>query len=137
MGPSILAAAFTTICSAVVMLFTVITFFQKFAIVLFFTILMATIGSFVVFITLADCLGPARPTYTVDLVIQKVSSCCCCCKGGNDSDVSDERKSKYAAGVEKTGLSSSDDSSTEKGMAPRPPFIDGRRTSLYADLAEL
>lgn len=31
MGPSILAGAFTTICAAVVMLFTVITFFQKFA----------------------------------------------------------------------------------------------------------
>ena len=40
MGPSILATALTTFCSAVVMLFCTITFFQKFALVLFFTIVM-------------------------------------------------------------------------------------------------
>merc|ERR1712008_322467 len=46
MGPSILATAGTTFFSAIVMLFCTITFFNKFALVLFFTIVMATIASF-------------------------------------------------------------------------------------------
>merc|ERR1712176_977035 len=66
MGPSILATAGTTFFSAVVMLFCTITFFNKFAMVLFFTIVMATIASFVVFITLANCFGPTNPTYLAD-----------------------------------------------------------------------
>jgi hypothetical protein len=49
-----LAAAFTTICSAVIMLFCVISFFKQFAQILFYTILMSTIGSFIVFLSLAD-----------------------------------------------------------------------------------
>jgi len=77
MGPSILAAAFTTFCSASIMIFTVITFFQKFAVILFFTILMATVGAFVVFITLSDCLGPSRPTHVMDVLIARVKVCCC------------------------------------------------------------
>merc|ERR1711935_563486 len=63
MGPSILATAYTTFFSAIVMLFCTITFFNKFALVLFFTIVMATIASFVVFITLTNCFGPTNPTY--------------------------------------------------------------------------
>lgn len=55
MGPSILAAAFTTLAAAVVMLFTVISFFQKFAVILFLTIAQSTVGSFVVFLTMVDC----------------------------------------------------------------------------------
>merc|ERR1712008_394226 len=66
MGPSILATAGTTFFSAIVMLFCTITFFNKFALVLFFTIVMATIASFVVFITLTNCFGPTNPTYMVD-----------------------------------------------------------------------
>ena len=66
MGPSILATACTTIASAVIMLFTVITFFQKFALILFFTIIQATLGSFVVFLVMADCIGPGNPTYLLD-----------------------------------------------------------------------
>merc|ERR1712086_306047 len=58
MGPSILATALTTFCSAVVMLFCTITFFQKFALVLFFTIVMATVASFIFFMTLVNCFGP-------------------------------------------------------------------------------
>lgn len=68
MGPSILATGFTTILSAVVMLFTVITFFQKFALILVFTVLQASIGSFFVFLTMADCFGPRNPTYLWDKV---------------------------------------------------------------------
>ena len=51
MGPSVLAAAFTMICSAVIMLFTVITFFQKFALILFFTVIQSVVGSFIVFLS--------------------------------------------------------------------------------------
>ena len=66
MGPSILATALTTILSAVIMLFCVITFFQKFALILFFTVIQATLGSFVFFLCLTDTLGPRNPTYVVD-----------------------------------------------------------------------
>lgn len=66
MGPSILAAAFTTICSAAIMLGTVISFFQRFAVILFFTIIQATLGSFIVYLTLSDAIGPAHPTYLFD-----------------------------------------------------------------------
>merc|ERR1712194_845925 len=38
MGPSVLATAGTTFFSAIVMLFCTITFFRKFALVLFFTV---------------------------------------------------------------------------------------------------
>jgi hypothetical protein len=43
MGPSILATALTTFFSAVVMLFCTITFFQKFALILFFTVIQVRI----------------------------------------------------------------------------------------------
>jgi len=66
MGPSILATAYTTFFSAIVMLFCTITFFRKFALVLFFTVVMATFASFVVFCTLTNCFGPTNPTYMVD-----------------------------------------------------------------------
>mmetsp|Transcript_56613 Transcript_56613/g.137486 ORF Transcript_56613/g.137486 Transcript_56613/m.137486 type:complete len:701 (-) Transcript_56613:1769-3871(-) len=70
MGPSILATALTTILSATVMLFTVITFFQKFALILFFTIIQATLGSFIFFLTFVDCIGPTNPRYLVDRMLQ-------------------------------------------------------------------
>jgi len=66
MGPSILATAYTTFFSAIVMLFCTITFFRKFALVLFFTVIVATIASFVVFCTLTNCFGPTNPTYMVN-----------------------------------------------------------------------
>jgi len=74
MGPSILAAAFTTICSAAIMLFTVISFFQQFALILFYTIIQATIGSFVVFTAFTDCIGPSNPTYLVDSIFSSKSN---------------------------------------------------------------
>ena len=74
MGPSILAAAFTTICSALIMIFTVITFFQRFATILFYTIVQATIGSFIFFTTLTDTLGPTQPTFLFDLLCNKMCS---------------------------------------------------------------
>ncbi|KAL7467681.1 hypothetical protein ACHAXS_007918 [Conticribra weissflogii] len=73
MGPSILAAAFTTFMAAVVMVFTEITFFQKFAVILFMTIVHSTLASFVVFIVLCDCIGPSEPTKTYDRMRAKLS----------------------------------------------------------------
>ena len=73
MGPSILATALTTILSAVIMLFTIITFFQKFALILFFTVIQATLGSFIWFVTMVDCIGPANPTYLLDKVTESCS----------------------------------------------------------------
>jgi len=72
MGPSILAAAFTTIAAAAVMLVCVVDFFVKFAVVLFGTVVQATLGSFIVFVCLVDTFGPSNPTYTVDLLIAKM-----------------------------------------------------------------
>ncbi|KAL7561599.1 hypothetical protein ACA910_004188 [Epithemia clementina (nom. ined.)] len=73
MGPSVLAAAFTTFSAALVMLFTVIIFFQRFAVVLFLTIIQSLAGSFVVFLTMTVTLGPSDPTYLVDHLLAK---CC-------------------------------------------------------------
>jgi len=72
MGPSILAAGVTSIIAATVMLFTIITFFVKFGIILFVTIAQATVGGFVVFLVLTDSCGPKNPTYTADLLMEKV-----------------------------------------------------------------
>lgn len=88
MGPSILATAGTTFFSAIVMLFCTITFFRKFAMVLFLTVVMATVASFVVFITLCNCFGPTNPTYLVDKCL---SSC-------SDNDDSKARKTFVAEG---------------------------------------
>ena len=71
MGPSILAAAFTTFAAAMVMLGTVITFFEKFSIILFLTIFQSTIGSFVVFLVMVDCIGPSDPTHVVDQMLSR------------------------------------------------------------------
>jgi hypothetical protein len=86
MGPSILAAAFTTIVSAIVMFFCVITFFTKFATILFFTIIMATCGSFIVFITLTDLFGPSRPTFLVDRIIEWTGRKLCCCRSDEQGE---------------------------------------------------
>lgn len=72
MGPSVLAAAITTFCAALIMLFTVITFFQKFAQILLCTVVMATVGSMFVFTALADAMGPSKPTECVDSMFK----CC-------------------------------------------------------------
>merc|ERR1712076_51632 len=66
MGPSILAAAFTTIASAAI---------------LFFTIIQATVGSFVVFTAFADCIGPSHPTALFDKYVP-------CCKSNATADSS-------------------------------------------------
>lgn len=137
MGPSILAAAFTTICSATVMIFTVITFFQKFAIILFFTILMATVGSFVVFITLTDCVGPARPTYLMDRLCAKMIKCCR--RNKEDEELDRAVPSNVAESVvdgRRTSLYTDLESMSQsmKSMAASSSVVEGRRESLYSDL---
>jgi predicted RND superfamily exporter protein len=82
MGPSILAGAFTTMAGAAIMVFTQITFFQKFAVILFLTVIQGTVGSFVVFLSMTDCLGPSNPTALVDTALSK------CSKKGESKDVS-------------------------------------------------
>lgn len=77
MGPSILAAAFTTFAAAIVMLFCTVTFFTKFALILLMTILHATFGSFVVYLVLTDSFGPSEPTKFFDTVMTKCKSLCC------------------------------------------------------------
>ena len=57
------------------MLFTIINFMRLFALVLFFTVVQSTIGSFVVFFAFTDCIGPSNPTYAVDYVISKSKTC--------------------------------------------------------------
>lgn len=74
MGPSILAAAFTTMAAAIIMLFCVITFFSKFALILFMTVIQASAGSFVVFLVFTDCIGPSQPTYLVDRALEIISN---------------------------------------------------------------
>ena len=69
MGPSILETSATTIISSCVMLFAEVLFFSKFAIILLFTVLQATLGSFVFLVVLFDCVGPSDPTYLVDKVL--------------------------------------------------------------------
>ena len=54
------------------------TFFQKFAMILLLTILQATIGSFVVFLTMTDCIGPNDPTALMDRLLN-------CCKRKDQS----------------------------------------------------
>jgi len=71
MGPSILAAAATTFSAALVMLFCKVTFFTKFASILFMTMLHSTIGAFVGFLVLADIFGPSNPTEFVDSQLKK------------------------------------------------------------------
>ncbi len=66
MGPSVLAASLTTICAAAVMLFCIIIFYVRFAQVLLLSILMATVGSFIVFLTLTDIFGPSDPSSLSD-----------------------------------------------------------------------
>jgi hypothetical protein len=93
-----LAAAFTTIFSALIMLFAVITFFRKFALVLFFTIIMATVGSFIVLLTLTDCFGPSQPTYLVDLIFDRISARCCNRSIADDSDDTNSNEQQESKG---------------------------------------
>eukprot|EP00934_Nitzschia_sp_Nitz4_P004646 Nitzschia sp. Nitz4//scaffold228_size32365//15936//19222//NITZ4_007906-RA/size32365-augustus-gene-0.41-mRNA-1//-1//CDS//3329542819//4636//frame0 len=69
MGRSILSTAAATILSSLIMLFTIIIFFKQFGLVLVMAILQATIGSFVVFLSMTDTIGPRDPTYMSDKIM--------------------------------------------------------------------
>lgn len=60
MGPSILAAGFTTIAASIVMLFAEIVFFRRFALILLYSISVGLVGSLTVFIVLLDIFGPSN-----------------------------------------------------------------------------
>lgn len=60
MGPSILAAGFTTIAASVVMLFAEIVFFRRFALILLYSIIVGLVGSLSVFVVLLDIFGPSN-----------------------------------------------------------------------------
>ena len=72
MGPSILAAAGTTVAAALVMLFCSTQFFAKFATILLVTMLYATIGSFIFYVVLLDLFGPSEPTKMFDLCWKRI-----------------------------------------------------------------
>jgi len=73
MGPSILAAAVTTLMAASVMLICTTPFFTKFATILLVTISYAMIGSFVFYVILIDLFGPAEPTKVFDLCWERIT----------------------------------------------------------------
>ena len=58
---------------ATMMLFTTLYFWRLFALVLFFTIVQATVGSFVVFMVFADSIGPSNPTYLVNWILSQLA----------------------------------------------------------------
>lgn len=60
MGPSILAAATTTIAASVALLFASINFFFMFGSVLLCSVAMGIFGSLLVFMVLLDVFGPSR-----------------------------------------------------------------------------
>jgi hypothetical protein len=95
MGPSILAAAFTTICSAIIVLSTFVSLFQKFARVLFYTVIMATLGSMIVFISLTTYFGQSEPTFFIDSLTEKLKRSCSKHGGKNlkETDKPDETQS--------------------------------------------
>ena len=101
---SILAAAFTTFAAAMVMLFTIITFFEKFAIILFLTIAQSTIGSFVVFLVMVDCIGPADPTFLMDRLLKR-----CYAKCGKEYHIQAEGSTQHFTTKEFNALDRSND----------------------------
>jgi protein dispatched 1 len=75
MGPSILVGALTAMAGAALMMVTANAFFHKFATILFLTVIQATFGSFALFLSMTDCLGPSRPSAFTDKVFSKCSEC--------------------------------------------------------------
>jgi hypothetical protein len=57
--------------------------------ILFLTVIQATVGSFIVFLTLADCVGPSNPTYFVDSLLERW-----CSNRRGKLDVDDNEKDK-------------------------------------------
>jgi len=108
MGPSILAAAFTTICAAVIMIFTVISFFQKFAFILFYSIINATAASFIMFNVFTDCVGPSQPTRFIDKLLLKL-----CKREGAPEEEEESRAEPVAMKQTEQDESSSEDESDE------------------------
>ena len=93
MGPSIIAAAFTTISAAVVMMFAQISFFRRFAVILLYTISSGLVASMVLFIVLADTLGPSEPTKLIDGIFSA-------CGNAGEKDETTKASSEEATHIE-------------------------------------
>jgi len=108
MGPSILAAAVTTVAGALIMFACTITFFTRFAQILFFAIVQSLLGSFVGFLTMTDSIGPSAPTYFFDKLEEK-------CSRQDDDSI---RTSEHGGDEDKGGnISDPTKSSTEAAQA--------------------
>lgn len=75
MGPSILAAATTSMSSAIFMLFCHVTFFIQFAEMLLLTMAHAVIGSCLIYLVQTDTFGPDEPTRFVRSIVAKIIAC--------------------------------------------------------------
>jgi hypothetical protein len=127
MGPSILAGAFTTVAGAVVMLFTVILFFQKFALILFYTVIMATTCAFVVFLSISDTCGPKEPTIFVDAILGKL------CGSGRTSQ---ESESKGATSKQRK-MEYKEDAGSIAAQSGVETAADSARTSVAIERLEI
>lgn len=85
MGPSILAAAITTIAAAIVMMFAQISFFRRFALILLYTLSVGLIASMVLFFVLSDTFGPSEPTKLIDGILSSWWSTSVGTEGSDDS----------------------------------------------------
>ena len=99
------------------MLFCVITFFTKFALVLFFTIVQATVGSFVILLTLMDCIGPTQPTYWADKLADRFKQ----------SDIVETSKQKGKKELSSTGEVSDESPNSERQLQDGPMTPWGAR----------
>lgn len=107
MGPSILAAAITTIAAAIVLLFAQISFFRRFAVILLYTLTTGLVASMVLFFVLTDTFGPAEPTVLVDgLVAPKHASTT---RNNDSGTASRTQESMEQALALETSTSSSED----------------------------
>ncbi len=71
MGPSILAAAATSISAALIMFFCRVRFFIQFAQMLVLTMSHSVIASFVVYFVLTDIIGPSKTSKYLDAICSK------------------------------------------------------------------
>jgi predicted RND superfamily exporter protein len=69
MGPSVIGSAITTCLVAFMMLFCEVVFFVKFAQMLLVTIMFSFVGSFGVFIVIADIMGPVEPSKSAEKML--------------------------------------------------------------------
>jgi len=75
MGPSVMASAFTTLSTALMMLAAENLFIYKFAVMLIMVVVHSSIGSFIIFLVLCECFGPSESTVTYRIKDKLCSLC--------------------------------------------------------------